>query len=100
MSVGVSQNFPSYDKMETNVLIGRGISMLVKKSYKFRLYPNKKQMELMDKTIGCSRFVFNFFLGKQKEKDTYWHVCEEIQIRNSKITSCTKEAVLFFEGSG
>ncbi|WKB37200.1 helix-turn-helix domain-containing protein [Terrilactibacillus sp. S3-3] len=22
-----------------------------------------------NKTIGCSRFVFNFFLGKQKEKD-------------------------------
>ncbi|WP_308017559.1 helix-turn-helix domain-containing protein [Alkalihalobacillus deserti] len=23
----------------------------------------------MNKTIGCSRFVFNFFLGKQKDKD-------------------------------
>ncbi|MGP7819785.1 IS200/IS605 family element RNA-guided endonuclease TnpB [Niallia sp. 01092] len=52
--------------------------MLVKKAYKFRLYPNKKQMELINKTIGCSRFVFNFFLGKQKEKDAYWHICEEM----------------------
>ncbi len=78
MSVGVSQNFPSYDIIGTNVLGGKVIFMLVKKAYKFRLYPNKKQMELINKTIGCSRFVFNFFLGKQKEKDAYWHICEEM----------------------
>ncbi|MBM7702965.1 helix-turn-helix domain-containing protein [Metabacillus iocasae] len=35
--------------------------MLVKKAYKFRLYPNQKQMELIHKTIGCSRFVYNYF---------------------------------------
>src|SRR6476646_4074357 len=53
--------------------------MLVKKAYKFRLYPNQKQRELINKTIGCSRFVFNFFLGKQKEKDAYWYVVEEMK---------------------
>ncbi len=78
MSVGVSQNFPSYVIIRTNVLSGEGIIMLVKKAYKFRLYPNKKQIELMNKTIGCSRFVFNFFLRKQKEQDAYWNVCEEM----------------------
>ncbi|HBF4278120.1 helix-turn-helix domain-containing protein, partial [Clostridioides difficile] len=25
----------------------------VKKAYKFRLYPNKKQQELINKTFGC-----------------------------------------------
>ncbi|WKB36002.1 helix-turn-helix domain-containing protein [Terrilactibacillus sp. S3-3] len=44
--------------------------MLVNKAYKFRIFPNKKQVGLINKTIGCSRFVFNFFLGKQKEKDS------------------------------
>ncbi|MGG4094368.1 IS200/IS605 family element RNA-guided endonuclease TnpB [Paenibacillus lautus] len=53
--------------------------MLVNKSYKFRIYPNKKQIELINKTIGCSRFVFNFFLDKQKEKDAYWYICEEMK---------------------
>ncbi|MBS4174361.1 IS200/IS605 family element RNA-guided endonuclease TnpB [Bacillus sp. FJAT-49736] len=53
--------------------------MLVNKSYKFRIYPNKRQIELINKTIGCSRFVFNFFLGKQKEKDSLWHICEEMK---------------------
>ncbi|WP_197143525.1 helix-turn-helix domain-containing protein, partial [Lysinibacillus sphaericus] len=37
--------------------------MLVKKAYKFRIYPNKEQEILIAKTIGCSRFVFNHFLG-------------------------------------
>ncbi|HWO95792.1 MAG TPA: helix-turn-helix domain-containing protein [Bacillus sp. (in: firmicutes)] len=41
--------------------------MIVNKAYRFRLYPNKKQTESIHKTIGCSRFVFNFFLCKQKE---------------------------------
>ena len=53
--------------------------MFVNKAYKFRIYPNKKQTELINKTIGCSRFVFNFFLGKQKEKDAYWYMVEEMK---------------------
>ncbi|MEH6957532.1 helix-turn-helix domain-containing protein, partial [Neobacillus drentensis] len=39
--------------------------MIVNKSYKFRIFPNKKQIELTNKTIGCVRFTFNFFLSKQ-----------------------------------
>jgi putative transposase len=53
--------------------------MLVNKAYKFRIYPNKKQIELINKTIGCSRFVFNFFLSKQMEKDAYWYIVEEMR---------------------
>ncbi|MGG3800524.1 IS200/IS605 family element RNA-guided endonuclease TnpB [Metabacillus fastidiosus] len=53
--------------------------MIVHKAYKFRIYPNKEQTELINKTIGCSRFVFNFFLRKQKEKDAYWYICEEMR---------------------
>src|SRR3954452_687436 len=59
--------------------------MLVNKSYKFRIYPNPKQAEFMNKTIGCSRFVFNFFLGKQKEKDAYWSIVEEMK-QNGQLT--------------
>jgi putative transposase len=53
--------------------------MLVKKAFKFRIFPNEKQIELINKTIGCSRFVFNFFLGKQKEKEAYWYTVEEMK---------------------
>ncbi|HBF4586192.1 TPA: helix-turn-helix domain-containing protein, partial [Clostridioides difficile] len=27
--------------------------MVVEKAYKFRMYPNKKQQELINKTFGC-----------------------------------------------
>ena len=37
------------------------------KGYKYRIYPNKKQKVLIDKTIGCSRFVYNYILGKAIE---------------------------------
>ncbi|MFC4386948.1 IS200/IS605 family element RNA-guided endonuclease TnpB [Gracilibacillus marinus] len=60
--------------------------MLVNKAYKFRIYPNKRQTELINKTIGCTRFVFNFFLGKQKEKDAYWYICEEM-VQNGQLPS-------------
>lgn len=35
---------------------------IVEKAYKYRIYPNKKQKELIAKTFGCVRFVYNYFL--------------------------------------
>ncbi|MFD2444347.1 IS200/IS605 family element RNA-guided endonuclease TnpB [Bacillus sp. CGMCC 1.16607] len=58
--------------------------MIVNKAYKFRIYPNRYQIEVINKTIGCSRFLFNFFLGKQKEKDAYWYIVEEM-VQNGQI---------------
>lgn len=37
------------------------------KAYKYRIYPNKKQRELIDKTFGCCRFVYNYYLNKRIE---------------------------------
>lgn len=42
--------------------------MVKHKSYKFRLYPNKEQEILINKTIGSSRFVFNYFLNLWNEE--------------------------------
>ena len=36
-------------------------------AYKFRLYPNRSQRELISKTFGCSRFVYNHFLSRKIE---------------------------------
>ena len=36
--------------------------MKILKGYVFRLYPDKKQEELINKTIGCARFIYNYFL--------------------------------------
>lgn len=48
------------------------------KAYKFRIYPNKEQTVLINKTIGCARFVFNYSLSKQQEKDKMWYIVEEM----------------------
>ena len=37
------------------------------KGYKVRLMPTKEQEELMLKSIGCSRFAWNWALNKNKE---------------------------------
>ena len=36
---------------------------MAEKAYKFRLYPNKQQEELIRKTCGCARFVYNVTLA-------------------------------------
>ncbi|MFC7561560.1 IS200/IS605 family element RNA-guided endonuclease TnpB [Paenibacillus farraposensis] len=52
--------------------------MLRHKAYKFRLYPTKEQSQIMRQTFGCARFVFNFFVAKQKKQDEYWHITNEL----------------------
>lgn len=39
----------------------------MERAYKFRLYPNRSQRELISKTFGCSRFVYNYFLSRKIE---------------------------------
>lgn len=41
--------------------------MTINKAYKFRLYPNKEQEVLINKTFGCTRLVYNNMLSKVKE---------------------------------
>ena len=52
--------------------------MVKMKAYKFRIYPNKEQITLINKTIGCARFIFNYSLSKQQEKDKMWYIVEEM----------------------
>ena len=37
------------------------------KSCRFRLYPNKEQRELIAKTFGCCRWVYNWGLAMRKK---------------------------------
>ena len=36
---------------------------LINRGYKFRLYPNKNQRQLISSTFGCCRFVYNHYLA-------------------------------------
>jgi len=37
----------------------------MEKAYKFRIYPTKEQEILIQKTFGCTRFIFNRYLSKR-----------------------------------
>lgn len=39
----------------------------MEKAYKYRIYPNEKQKELIAKTFGCCRFVYNRYLAQKIE---------------------------------
>lgn len=48
----------------------------MEKAYKYGIYPNKKQREIIAKTFGCCRFVYNTYLAKrieiyEKNKETF-----------------------------
>ena len=37
------------------------------KALKVRIYPNVQQTTLLNKTFGCSRFIYNTMLSERKE---------------------------------
>jgi len=44
--------------------------MKILKAYKYRLYPNKQQQELLSKHFGCCRYIYNYALAKKIEHYT------------------------------
>ncbi|PFB30301.1 transposase, partial [Bacillus cereus] len=67
--------------------------IMINKAYKFRIYPNQAQAILINKTIGCSRFVFNHFLSlwdqayKETGKGLTYGTC------SAKLPAMKKELV-------
>ena len=41
---------------------------VINRTYKYRLYPNKKQAMMLAEHFGCVRFVYNYFLNQRKEQ--------------------------------
>ncbi|MBP1308921.1 putative transposase [Paenibacillus sp. 1182] len=60
---------------------GLSTKNLIHKAYKYRIYPNRKQQQLIHQMFGCCRFVFNYFLGQWKDtfastgKGLSYHAC-------------------------
>lgn len=65
----------------------------VYKAFKFRIYPNKNQATIIDKTIGSSRFVFNNFL--EKCNDAYKETGKVLTYNkcSAQLTQLKKELV-------
>ena len=41
--------------------------MVFQKGVKFRIYPNRKQQNLIDRTLGCSRLIYNKGLAMRED---------------------------------
>lgn len=52
------------DRLSQPTLTSHG--HFIHRSYKYRIYPNDEQKELLEKHFGCCRFVYNHFLATRK----------------------------------
>ena len=64
----------------------------MEKAYKYRIYPNKKQREIIAKTFGCCRFIYNTYLAKRiemyeknKEKFSYVQCANDMKKLKSNL---------------
>ena len=51
------------------------------KSFKFRIYPNKEQTVLLNKSFGCTRFIYNYYLSRIKKNgyiDAYSNISDYV----------------------
>jgi len=63
----------------------------LEKAYKFRIYPNKQQSILIQKTFGCTRFVYNHYLAKRTELYKTDKSTMNYNACSSDLTSLKKE---------
>ena len=67
--------------------------IMITKSYKYKIYPNKKQEKLIQKTFGCTRFVYNYFLNLRIEKyknnnELFSNILFNCLYYNIKVKNC------------
>ena len=59
----------------------------INRAYKFRLYPNREQSELLAKHFGCSRFVYNYFLNQRKEQYRLTGKSDNYYVQSKMLTT-------------
>ena len=72
------------------------------KSYRFRMYPTISQIELIHKTFGCTRLVYNYYLEKKKEANlSCFDMIKDLKNLQAKypylkeVDSCSLRCCLF-----
>ena len=71
----------------------------INRTYRFRIYPNASQMELLAKHFGCTRFVYNYFLNQRQEQykeegesDNYYAQAKALtELKKKEETAWLKE---------
>lgn len=63
----------------------------MQKAFKVTLIPNRSQEVLINKTIGCVRFVYNRFLARRKELYKSKHKALNYTASSKELTQLKKE---------
>ena len=68
------------------------MSMKINRAFKYRIYPNREQLSLINKTFGCNRYVFNHFLNQrirlynnEKKSTSYVNQAKELTILKKEL---------------
>ena len=73
------------------------------KTFRFRIYPNDNQIVLINKTFGCYRFIYNYFLSICKDNgfSSAFDMIKELPSLNKKyewlkeVDSCSLRCAIF-----
>lgn len=68
----------------------------INKTYRFRLYPNNSQKELLAKHFGCTRYVYNYFLERRKRKYIEKGKSENYYSQAKELTELKKKKDMFW----
>ena len=63
----------------------------MERAYKFRIYPNKTQECLLQKTFGCVRFIYNYFLDRRIKAYEQSKKCIGYNECSKELTQLKKE---------
>lgn len=63
----------------------------IHRTYKFRLYPNREQSELLARHFGCARFVYNHFLNQCKEQYRLTGKSDNFYAQERSLTELKKQ---------
>ena len=67
----------------------------ITKGYVFRMYPNEKQINLIEKSFGCSRFIYNHFLKMSNNYINKYDCIKQLPLLERENVSKEKlEAIL------
>ena len=65
--------------------------MNIFRAYRFRMYPTEKQMIQINKTFGCTRYVYNHFLEEKKKEYEMTGKSKSAYGMNKELTILRKE---------
>lgn len=63
----------------------------IHRTYKFKLYPNREQSELLARHFGCARFVYNHFLNQRKEQYRLTGKSDNFYAQERSLTELKKQ---------